>query len=86
MAKRTRQPRTLYVTRDGAEDEVDIWLGKPKAHTTNCESCGEQYRGWQVTRGARILLDDVCDTGFRASGIVVPPGGIVKFKLLVEDD
>lgn len=85
MTKRARKPHDLYATRDGAMETIYIWLGKPSREETDCENCGNKHSEWSPHRGARVLLEDVCDEGFQVSGIVIPPNGCVKFKILAEE-
>lgn len=78
-----KKERTLYVTRDGDNDVVYIWLGKPKRSLGTCDNCGGPEVTWEHQRGSRLLMEDVCDEGFKATGVNVPANGIVQFKVVV---
>jgi hypothetical protein len=83
---KTKKARELYVTRDGGAYDVSIWLGKPQAYESDCDSCGNKHDSWGAKRGkSRLLMDSVCLDGFEVSGITLPiSGGIVKFSIQVE--
>ena len=81
-----KKPHGLYATLEGGSDTVWVWLGKPTAYEEDCDKCGQKRDSWISGRGSRALLEDICAEGFAKAGITFPArGGIVKFKVVVED-
>lgn len=64
---------------------MTLFVGKPKLSVVKCDDCGQPHAEYIVTKGSRVLMEELCLTAFTALGISKKDGKLYKLTIEVEE-